>query len=128
MWFYSLCCTLYKSIYYLRLRNKSTHDVQELVNTLCQGLPILSPIICNENTRSGLPVTIPLSPKYCVISLPPVLVDQLTPNQLQLILAHELGHVTKHATKMWWAQALSCLSLNGAGYLTLLLNYWRMEV
>jgi hypothetical protein len=128
MWFSSLCSTLYKSIYYLRFRNKNAREIQSSLRPLCQHLHIPTPLICLEDTKDGFPVTIPLFLRHCVIAIPPAFIDATKSKELQLILAHELGHVAKHSAKMWQAQVLSCLTLNGVGYLTLLLNYWKMEI
>src|SRR6266568_146266 len=129
LWFQSLCYKCALSLYYLYSRKKNRGEAQKTARELSSTLHVPAPIISIENTKAPFPVTTFLFPKHCVIHISPVLIDVLKqkPNDLRLMLAHELGHVVKHSTRIWWAQIVSFLSLNGVGFLPLLFNYWRME-
>jgi Zn-dependent protease with chaperone function len=129
LWLQSLCYKCALSLYYLFSRKNNRGEEQKTARELSSTLRVPAPIISIENIKAPFPVTTVLFPKHCVIHISPALIDALKqkPNDLRLMLVHELGHVVKHSTRVWWAQILSFLSLNGVGFLTLLFNYWRIE-
>lgn len=43
------------------------------------------------------------------------------------MIAHELVHVQQHASRLWWLELLSWLTITGPGFLTLLLDFAAME-
>jgi Zn-dependent protease with chaperone function len=131
LWFIALIrdCGQFLGLLFSRQR-KRDKKVQTIMSDLCKTLHIHQPIVRLVQNATGWPSTtffLPI-PMFSVIHLPTGLITELTQPELRLVLAHELGHVTKHAWKVWWLQVLSRLSLNGPGYLTLFLDYWRMEM
>jgi hypothetical protein len=76
------------------------------------------------------PRTVPVLPFDwgCLILLPSLWAETAPRDQLDVVLAHELVHVKRHASKLWWATTLSRLSLVGPGFLTLLYDRRAMEL
>jgi len=104
--------------------------VQATLNDLCKQHHIPSPKVAIEHGGIAWPTTISILPftRFCVIRISDALVEKLTPTQLRLVLAHELGHAKKHVKKLWLTQLFSCLSLISPAYFTILLNYWKIEM
>lgn len=134
LWTLFWCISLLRDfLQFLRLifsREKVSDEVEAIMHDLCKTLRISHPLIRPVHGTASWPKTRFLlpAPGLSVISLPDRLAGLRTQDRLRQVLAHELGHVIKHAGKVWSLQLLSRLSLTGPGYLTLLLDHWVMEM
>lgn len=96
---------------------------------LCARLGISTPILVLEDASpnwASATIVLP-SPRFSVIHVSSALIEELSETELDLVLAHELAHVTQHRWKLWLLPLLSRLCLIGPGYLALLLDYREME-
>jgi hypothetical protein len=115
----------------IALQDKQQHPyLKEKLQDLCKDINSPLPLIELDTTTVAWPDTTVFlpSPRFTVIRVPVALVAELSESQIAVVLAHELGHVFLHARKLWLTQLISMLSLVGPGYLTLLLDYWNMEL
>jgi len=130
MYIFSLLKTCKRVLISLLSFKRVNRLVKTKTHYLCNQLNISSPYLYIDNTEEGWPKSIPLLPtsRFCIINLSNRLVTELTEKQLTLILAHELAHTTLHVKKLWIMQLLSRISIVGPGYLTLLLDYRKMEL
>jgi Zn-dependent protease with chaperone function len=130
MYIFSLLKTCKRVLISLLSFKRVNRQVKIITQYLCNQLNISSPYLYIENTDEIWPNSLPLLPtsRFCIINLSNRLVTNLTEKQLTLILAHELAHTTLHVKKLWIMQLLSIISIVGPGYLTLLLDYRKMEL
>lgn len=130
MWLYSLVNTSWRSLSVLRDYTGRHHKAKAILRGLCRQQKISSPLLHIDGGSAGWPMTTSLLPasRFCVVHLSGTLAEELNDEQLTLVLAHELAHVTLHARKLWLIQLISRMSVLGAGHLTLLLDYWKMEL
>jgi Zn-dependent protease with chaperone function len=131
MWLYSLVNSSWRSLTTVLSDSKGRHyQAKAILRGLCRQQKISLPLLHIDEATASWPMTTPLlpAPRFCVVHLSDVLAKELNDEQLTLVLAHELAHVTLHARKLWLIQLFSRLSVLGAGHLTLLLDYWKMEL
>ncbi len=130
MWFYSQLNSSWQLLVGIFNFGKKNHRAELILHKLCQEHKIAPPLLRIDKAKASLPTTIPILPfsRYCVIHLSESLISEITDQQLTLILAHELAHATVHVRKLWFLQLVSRITFLGAGYLTLLLDYRKMEL
>lgn len=105
------------------------HHATNRLQLLCARLGISTPVlVLDDASPNWASATIVLpSPRFSVIHVSSALIEELSEAELDLVLAHELAHVTQHRWKLWLLPLLSRLCLIGPGYLALLLDYREME-
>lgn len=112
---------------------KNDHYFRFIFKELYQDLHIPSPqfILDDTNAYSANTTIFLPSSHYNAITISiyfAIVVAERHIKQLQAIIGHELGHVVLHSKRLWYTQLFSVLSLLGPGYLTLLLDFWNMEL
>lgn len=134
LWLASITLAFLRSIRtFIYSRHTSTGDramiVQRVTRLSCK-LNIPSPRIYWDTDSARPPEALAILPtaRFALIRLSPAFISQLSAAQLDIVLAHELGHLALHTRRLWGVRLLSRLSLVGPGYLPLLLDFPKMEL
>jgi Zn-dependent protease with chaperone function len=110
-------------------RDRQRHPIVARFHALCVRLGLKPPPLRVDEGSAAWPrasTLLPL-PRFQSVTVSRALAEELTRAQFDFVLAHELGHLRMHGRRLWLAQTVSLLSLFEPGYLTLALDYRRME-
>lgn len=112
------------------LTSRRPLPAKEVVKAYCRRLGIPAPLVATDIALPGIADTTVILPfvRCCIIRINVAVLSQLSDNDLELIAAHELGHIITDRRKLWALHLLGRVSLVGPAFLTLMLDYWSMEL
>lgn len=96
---------------------------------LCSEVDMRPPVVVIDHgiTECSSRMFLP-APRIAAIHVSAPLAAVLNRDELDVLLAHELAHLKLHAKVLWFVQLACCLTCLPPGFLTLLLDYRRMEL
>ncbi len=104
-------------------------NIQEFLRKTCERFGLTVPmLIIEEKSKQPICIRGGLIRKTSTLRANQNLLENLTPEELEAAVAHELGHLIQGLRKIEWLKLLSVVTMHSNYYLTLCLDLLQREV